>query len=116
MIVAVNKMDEKTVNHSEKRYNEIRTGTNNFLKRTGFNPDKIPFVTVSGFNGDDMIERSRNMAWYKGLTLLEVLENVQEHVRSVEKPLHLPLHDIDKILWIEKSPLGVLRRVSKSRG
>ena len=52
-------MDEKTVNYSEKRYNEIKTEISNFLKRTGFNPDKIPFVPISGFHGDNMIERSK---------------------------------------------------------
>ena len=35
MIVAVNKMDEKTVNHSEKRYNEIKTEISNFRQHTG---------------------------------------------------------------------------------
>ena len=47
MNVAVNKIDEKTVNNSEKRYNEIKTEMGNFLKRTWFNPDKIPFVSIS---------------------------------------------------------------------
>ena len=41
MIVAVNKTDQKTVNYSEKRNNEIKTELSNFLKQTGFNPDKI---------------------------------------------------------------------------
>ena len=35
MIVAVNKMDEKTVNYSEKRYNEIKTELSNFLNGPG---------------------------------------------------------------------------------
>ena len=65
MIVAVNKM-EKTVNYLEKRDNEIKTEISNFLKRTGFNPDKIPPVRISGFHGDNMIERSRNMPWSEG--------------------------------------------------
>ena len=106
MIVAVNKMDEKTVNYSEKRYNEIKTEISNFLKRTGFNPDKIPFVPISGFNGDNMIERSKNMPWYKGPTLLEALDNVQEPVRPVEKPLRLPLQDVYKISGIGTVPVG----------
>ena len=63
--VGVNKMDQKTVNYSEKRYNEIKTEISNFLKRTGLNFDKIPTVPISGFNGDNTIERSKNMPWYK---------------------------------------------------
>ena len=50
MVVAVNKMDEKTVNYSEKWHNEIKTETSRFLKRTGFNPDKIQFVPISDFD------------------------------------------------------------------
>ena len=81
MIVAVNKMDEKTVNYSEKGDKEIKTEISNFLKRTGFNPDKIPFVPISDFNGDNMIERSKNMPWYKIPTLHEAVDSVQEPVR-----------------------------------
>ena len=43
MIVAINKMDVMTVNYSKKRHNIIKTETGSFLKRTGFNLDKIPF-------------------------------------------------------------------------
>ena len=59
MIVADNRMDEKTVNYSEKRHNEIKMETSNFLKHTGFNPDKTSLIPTSGFNGDNTIERSR---------------------------------------------------------
>ena len=68
VIGAVNEMDEKTLNYSKNRYNETQTEISNFLKRTGFNPDKIPFVPMSGFNGDNMIERSKDIPWYNGQT------------------------------------------------
>ena len=48
MNVAVNKMVEKTVNYSDKQCNEIKTEISNFLKRTGLNPDKIPFSPSPG--------------------------------------------------------------------
>lgn len=70
MIVCANKMDEKTVNYAEARYNEIKTEMSGFLKKVGYNPDKIPFIPISGFNGDNMIEASTNMNWYKGPTLI----------------------------------------------
>ena len=53
-----------------------------------------------------MIERSKDMAWYKDPTLLEALDNVQEPVRPVEKPLHLPLQDVYKISVIGSVPVG----------
>ena len=53
-----------------------------------------------------MIERSKNMSWYKGPTLLEALGNVQEPVRPVKKPLRLPLQDVYKISGIGTVPVG----------
>ena len=72
LVVAVNKMDEKSVEYSEERYNEIKNETTNFLKKIGYATDKISFVPISGWTGDNMIEKSANMPWYKGSTLLEV--------------------------------------------
>ena len=40
------------------------------MKKVGYNPDKIPFVPISGWLGDNIIEGSENMPWYKGPTLL----------------------------------------------
>lgn len=91
MIVCANKMDEKTVNYAESRYNEIKTEMSGFLKKVGYNPDKIPFIPISGFNGDNMIEASSNMTWYKGPTLIAALDAVIPPKRPLDKPLRLPL-------------------------
>ena len=114
MIAAVNQMDEKTANYSEKRDNEIKTDISNFLKRTGCNPDKISFVPISGFNGNNMIERPKNMLRFKGLTLIEALDNVKDPVRPVEKPLRLPLQDAYKISGIRTVPVGRVETCPKS--
>lgn len=74
MIVCTNKMDEKTVEWSQERYEEIKKELSSYLKKVGFNPDKIPFIPISGFNGDNMIERSSNTKWYSGPILLEALD------------------------------------------
>ena len=70
MVVCCNKMDEKSVNYSESRYKEIMTEVSAYLKKVGYNPDKISFVPISGWVGDNMIEASANTPWYKGPTLL----------------------------------------------
>jgi len=62
-----------------------------FLKKVGYNPDKIPFIPISGWVGDNMIEKSTNMGWYKGPTLIEALDNVIPPKRPSDKPLRLPL-------------------------
>lgn len=70
MIVCTNKMDEKTVNWSEERYEEIRKELGAYLKKVGYKIEKIPFIPLSGWLGDNMLEPSSNLPWYKGLTLL----------------------------------------------
>jgi elongation factor 1-alpha len=62
-----------------------------FLKKVGYNPEKIPFIPISGWHGDNMIEASTNMPWYKGPTLLEALDALQPPKRPLLKPLRLPL-------------------------
>jgi len=106
MIVVVNKMDDKSVNWSEARFTEIQNEVKNFLKKIGYNPDKIPFVPISGWLGDNMLERSSNMTWWKGPTLLEALDNIEPPKRPVEKPLRVPLQDVYKIGGIGTVPVG----------
>jgi hypothetical protein len=52
---------------------------------------QVAFVPISGFQGDNMIERSDNLSWYKGPTLLEALDQVEPPKRPSDKPLRLPL-------------------------
>merc|ERR1712174_183345 len=106
MICAINKMDDKSVNYSENRYNEIKNEVSGFLKKIGYNPNKIPFVPISGWNGDNMLERSSNMGWYKGPTLLEALDNIIPPKRPIEKALRVPLQDVYKIGGIGTVPVG----------
>jgi len=106
MIVLINKMDDKSVNWSQDRYNEIQTEVSNFLKKIGYDPVKIPFVPISGWLGDNMLERSTNLPWYKGPTLLEALDSVTEPKRPIDKPLRVPLQDVYKIGGIGTVPVG----------
>jgi len=106
MIVAINKMDDKSVNFAESRYKEIMTETSTFLKKIGYNPEKIPFIPISGWNGDNMLEKSENMGWWKGPTLLEALDSLTEPKRPSEKPLRLPLQAVYKIGGIGTVPTG----------
>jgi elongation factor 1-alpha len=87
----MNKMDEKTVAYKEDRYNEIKAEVTSFLKKIGYKTDVVKFIPISGFNGDNMIEKSTNMPWYKGPTLLEALDDITPPKRPVDKPLRLPL-------------------------
>jgi len=106
MIVATNKFDDKTVQYSQSRYEEIKKEVSTYLKKVGYNPDKVPFIPISGWNGDNMIEESENMKWYKGLTLIGALDNLEPPKRPNDKPLRLPLQDVYKIGGIGTVPVG----------
>merc|ERR1719353_1312706 len=99
-------MDDKSVSYGEDRYKEIVEELQAYLKKVGYKPAKIPFIPISGFEGDNMIEKSTNMAWYKGPTLLEALDAVEPPKRPHDKPLRLPLQDVYKIGGIGTVPVG----------
>ncbi|KDN43505.1 hypothetical protein RSAG8_06094, partial [Rhizoctonia solani AG-8 WAC10335] len=116
LIVAVNKMD--TTKWSEDRFNEIIKETSNFIKKVGYNPKSVAFVPISGWHGDNMLEESPNMPWYKGWTkeskagvtkgktLLDAIDAIEPPVRPSDKPLRLPLQDVYKIGGIGTVPVG----------
>jgi elongation factor 1-alpha len=106
MVVAVNKMDAESVNYSQDRFEEIKKEVSTYLKKVGYAIDKVQFVPISGWNGDNMLEKSDKMTWYKGPALLDALDLLEAPVRPVEKPLRLPLQDVYKIGGIGTVPVG----------
>jgi elongation factor 1-alpha len=106
MIVVINKMDDKTVNWGQARYEEIMKEVASYIKKIGYNPDKVSFVPISGWHGDNMLEKSPNLSWYKGPTLLEALDLISPPERPVSKPLRIPLQDVYKIGGIGTVPVG----------
>merc|ERR1712018_768417 len=106
MVVAVNKMDDTSVNYSQARYDEIKSELTAYLKKVGYNVANIPFIPISGWVGDNMIEASENMSWYSGPTLLQALDALRPPKRPVDKPLRLPPQDVYKIGGIGTVPVG----------
>ncbi|PIA15833.1 translation elongation factor 1-alpha [Coemansia reversa NRRL 1564] len=116
LIVAVNKMD--SVKYDEARFTEITKEVANFIKKVGFNPVTVPMVPISGWEGDNMLDASTNMPWYKGWkkttklgsssgkTLVEAIDAIEPPVRPSDRPLRLPLQDVYKIGGIGTVPVG----------
>jgi elongation factor 1-alpha len=67
------------------------TETGTFLKKIGYNPKIIPFIPISGWVGDNMMEKSDKIPWYKGKTLFDTLDDIVPPKRPTDKPLRLPL-------------------------
>jgi sulfate adenylyltransferase large subunit len=76
LVLCVNKMD--LVEFSEERFNEIHAEFTSFA--TKLNIPDLTIIPISALNGDNVVNRSENMNWYDGPSLLHHLENV--HVAS----------------------------------
>merc|ERR1712043_154375 len=118
LIVSVNKMDSTEPPYSGARFDEIQKEVSGFIKKVGYNPAAVAFVPISGWHGDNMLETSTNMSWFKGwaverkegkasgTTLLEALDSIIPPTRPTDKPLRLPLQDVYKIGGIGTVPVG----------
>jgi elongation factor 1-alpha len=106
IVVAINKMDDASVNWSEERYNEVKNEMERMLKMSGFNPARIHFVPTSGWTGDNLQKRSENMPWYNGPTLFEALDQMEVPQKPTTKPLRIPIQDIYTITGIGSVPVG----------
>merc|ERR1712170_318337 len=118
LIVGINKMDNTEPPYSDARYEEIKKEVSSYIKKIGYNPVSVPFVPISGWHGDNMLEASSKMPWFRGwtcqrkegkstgMTLLEALDNILPPTRPTDKPLRLPLQDVYKIGGIGTVPVG----------
>uniref|UniRef100_A0A8C2FUI1 Elongation factor 1-alpha n=1 Tax=Cyprinus carpio TaxID=7962 RepID=A0A8C2FUI1_CYPCA len=118
LIVGANKMDSTEPPYSQKRYEEITKEVSAYIKKIGYNPTTVAVVPISGWHGDNMLEPSTNMSWFKGwkierkegaangVTLLEALDSILPPSRPTDKPLRLPLQDVYKIGGIGTVPVG----------
>lgn len=61
LIVGINKMDAPSVNYAKGRFDEIKAEVDKMLTKIGYKTKKIPFIPLSGFKGDNLIEKSPNM-------------------------------------------------------
>ncbi len=76
IIVCVNKMD--LVDYKKEAFEKIRSDFEVFASKLDIRD--IRFVPISALHGDNVVERSKNMDWYEGASLIHVLENL--HISS----------------------------------
>ena len=72
VVVTVNKMD--MVGYSEETFNNIVIEYSKIAKQLNIND--VTFIPISALNGDNIVNPSENTPWYKGETLLHLLENI----------------------------------------
>lgn len=106
LIVAINKMDADTVNWSQDRYTEMKNEITRMLKMIGYKTEKIQFIPVSGWTGDNLLKRSEKMPWYTGPTMMEAFDLLELPAKPTNKPLRVPIQDVYSITGIGTVPVG----------
>jgi sulfate adenylyltransferase subunit 1 len=76
LVVCINKMD--LVEYSQEVYDRIHDDFEAFASKLDVHD--VNFIPISALRGDNIVDRSQNMPWYEGSTLLYYLENV--HIAS----------------------------------
>lgn len=94
IIVLVNKMD--LVDYKEETFTAISLEIQSFLKTINLTPKSI--IPISAINGDNVVNPSKYMDWYKGLTVLETLDSFEcKKLSEEETIMTLPVQDVYKL-------------------
>ena len=93
IIIAINKMD--LVEYKELRFQEIVS--NYELFASGIGIDNPSYLPISGIHGDNIVSISKNMNWYRGPSLLELLEDIElEDHTSRHRPFRMPVQLVNR--------------------
>ena len=92
VVLAVNKMD--LVDYSDQVFNEICTAYEPLQEQLQFK--SVTPIPLSALNGDNVIQRSRNITWYQGPTLLGFLETVDVRTKLAGSPFSFPVQWVNR--------------------
>jgi bifunctional enzyme CysN/CysC len=93
VVLAVNKMD--LVEYRRETFERIERGYAELAEKIGI--AAVTCIPICALNGDNVVERSQAMPWYRGPTLLELLEGVQlDDSRLASKPLRMPVERVSR--------------------
>lgn len=90
--VVVNKMD--LVDYSEEVYKTIEVEMNKFLNDLDVHP--LSYIPVSAFYGENILNSSDKMPWYKGSSVIEAIDLIEKEKGREEKSLRFPIQDVYK--------------------
>mmetsp|Transcript_605 Transcript_605/g.2161 ORF Transcript_605/g.2161 Transcript_605/m.2161 type:complete len:708 (-) Transcript_605:3058-5181(-) len=96
LIIAINKLD--MLEWSKNRFEEIKGQLDYFLKQLGFESNKVFYVPCSGLKGENLVEPSKEITWYKGNPIVQYIDEFQPTSREVGKPLRMSIGDVYKAL------------------
>ncbi|KAK2745090.1 translation termination factor GTPase eRF3 [Myotisia sp. PD_48] len=93
LIIAVNKMDDPTVEWSKARYDECTTKIGKFLEGMGYKKTDLHFMPISAQRtiGIDKPVPKDLAPWYEGPSLLDFLHNMKMPERKINAPFMMPI-------------------------
>ncbi len=106
LLIAVNKMDISGVNYSEARYKEVVEDVKRHATQAGWNVQKVRFIPLASFPGENVNKKSDKMPWWTGETLLEAINKFEAPQKPTDLPLRLPIQDVYNITGIGVVPVG----------
>ena len=130
IIVVINKMD--LVGYKEEVYESIKSEYSQYLATLKVVPSA--FIPASAYVGDNIVSKTSQMPWYKGKTLLEILDGLENYQPPENKPFRLPLQDVykfdkqrifagriesgsvsvgDEVLFLPSNKTGVIKSIEK---
>ena len=92
LIAAVNKLD--VVGYSESVFDAIRTDYAAFAAQLAV--DELHFVPIAALHGDNVVEKSANMPWYQGATLMHLLENIHVATNKDVEHFRMPVQMVNR--------------------
>lgn len=104
VIIAVNKMD--AVDYDKAKFEKVKEDVTALLKTVGYKPDETRFVPISAYQGDNVVNKSENLSWYEGGTLLKELDYLKKPEVPSDLPLRMPIQDVYNITGIGVVPVG----------
>ena len=102
--IAINKMD--AVEYKEETFNKVKEDVGKLLQGVGIDPATTTFVACSGLKGDNIVEKSKSMEWYKGPTVFEQFDLFDDVELPTNLPMRMPVQDVYEITGIGTVPVG----------
>lgn len=114
VVLAVNKMD--LVNYDQDKYETIINKYKDFAKKLNF--DSVYDIPVSAINGDNILNSTKNLDWFKGPTLISLLETI--NVENIDNEFVMPVQNVirpnlDYRAFCGRVSSGIIKKGEKVR-
>ncbi|MCL4136158.1 UNVERIFIED_CONTAM: hypothetical protein GTU68_005598 [Idotea baltica] len=92
VVIAINKMD--LVDFSEEKFNVIKGEIEYLASKSEYKNQNLTFIPLSALKGDNVVEKSDNMDWYQGETLMHHLERLDAEDINDDSQTRFPVQTV----------------------